>query len=56
MPPEPAGSPGTPRSLPVPGAHPEVAPERCGTVAVARYVKDDGRALILYTHVEASPA
>jgi hypothetical protein len=24
--------------------------ERCGPVAIARHVKDDGRALILYTH------
>jgi hypothetical protein len=24
--------------------------EHCGTVAIARHVKDDGRALILYTH------
>jgi hypothetical protein len=29
---------------------------RYGTVALARHVKDDGRALILYTHDESEPA
>jgi hypothetical protein len=28
---------------------------RYGTVALARHVKDDGRALILYTHDAAEP-
>jgi hypothetical protein len=26
--------------------------DRCGTVTIARRVKDDGRALILYTHAD----
>jgi hypothetical protein len=31
--------------------------ERCGVVQVARHVKDDGRALLLYTYVgERGPA
>jgi hypothetical protein len=29
--------------------------ERYGTVSVARHVKDDGRALILYAHAEDEP-
>jgi hypothetical protein len=32
------------------------APERSGPIAIARYVKDDGRALILYTRDEPPPA
>jgi hypothetical protein len=28
-------------------------PERFGAVTVARHVKDDGRALLLYTHADA---
>ena len=31
------------------------APERSGPLAIARHVKDDGRALILYTSVEQPP-
>jgi hypothetical protein len=38
-----------------PSAQPEAAAERYGTVAVARHVKDDGRALILYRHASAEP-
>jgi hypothetical protein len=30
--------------------------ERCGTVAIARHVKDDGRALILYSHADDAEA
>jgi hypothetical protein len=30
-------------------------PERCGAVTLVRRVKDDGRALILYSHVENEP-
>jgi hypothetical protein len=30
----------------------EQHPERFGQLAVERHVKDDGRALILYTHAE----
>jgi hypothetical protein len=30
----------------------EDPPERCGTVLLSRGVKDDGRALILYSHAE----
>jgi hypothetical protein len=33
-------------------AHP---PERCGVVEIARHLKDDGRALVLYTRVEEGP-
>ena len=45
----------TPRSSGRPHANPrteqgERQEERRGTVAIARHVKDDGRALILYTH------
>jgi len=29
--------------------------ELCGPVAIARHVKDDGRALILYTRDDAPP-
>jgi hypothetical protein len=29
--------------------------ERCGLVVVARHVKDDGRALILYTRAPGAP-
>jgi hypothetical protein len=29
---------------------------RCGTVTIARHRKDDGRALILYTHAEEGEA
>jgi hypothetical protein len=29
---------------------------RCGTVTIARHVKDDGRALILYTHADDGEA
>ncbi len=32
------------------------APERIGPLAIARHVKDDGRALILYTRDEQPPA
>ena len=32
------------------------AQELCGPLAVERHVKDDGRALILYTHVEREHA
>jgi hypothetical protein len=38
------------------GGRKEHAPERCGPLAVERHVKDDGRALILYTHVEREHA
>jgi hypothetical protein len=31
------------------------APERTGPIAIARHVKDDGRALILYTREEQPP-
>jgi hypothetical protein len=31
-------------------------PERFGAVAIARHVKDDGRALLLYTHAEEHAA
>ena len=31
-------------------------PERCGAVALVRRVKDDGRALILYSHTENESA
>jgi hypothetical protein len=34
------------------GAREERAQERFGPLAVERHIKDDGRALILYTHVE----
>jgi hypothetical protein len=27
--------------------------ERCGPLAIARYLKDDGRALLLYRHADA---
>lgn len=45
----------TPRSSGRPEAgprdeHGERGEKRCGPVAIARHVKDDGRALILYTH------
>jgi hypothetical protein len=29
---------------------------RCGTVTITRHLKDDGRALILYTHAEDGEA
>jgi hypothetical protein len=29
--------------------------ERAGPLAIARHLKDDGRALILYTHAEREP-
>jgi hypothetical protein len=31
------------------------APERSGPLAIARHVKDDGRALLLYTCAEREP-
>jgi hypothetical protein len=34
-------------------AHP---PERYGVVEIARHVKDDGRALVLYTRVDEGPS
>lgn len=34
----------------------ETAQERTGPVAIERLRKDDGRALILYSHVEEPPA
>jgi len=34
------------------GRREEHAQERFGPLAVERHVKDDGRALILYTHLE----
>jgi hypothetical protein len=37
------------RSPPRAGAQGDDRPERYGTVAVTRHVKDDGRALLLYT-------
>ncbi len=37
------------------GGH-EQRGERVGSVAIARHVKDDGRALILYTHREREQA
>jgi hypothetical protein len=33
-------------------AHP---PERCGVVEIARHLKDDGRALLLYTRIGEGP-
>jgi hypothetical protein len=50
-----------PAELPPPEQRAEIdpqsgGPERCGPVAIARHVKDDGRALILYTRVEPPPA
>jgi len=30
--------------------------DRCGTVTIARHRKDDGRALILYTHADEGGA
>jgi hypothetical protein len=43
------------KSPPRTGEQGDDRPERYGTVAVARHVKDDGRALILYTRAEAQP-
>ena len=48
---------GEPAEPPPPGqpsqSDPQIdAPERTGPVAIARHVKDDGRALILYTRDE----
>ncbi len=34
------------------GGEGEPQDERCGPIAIARHVKDDGRALLLYTRVE----
>jgi hypothetical protein len=30
--------------------------DRCGTVTIARHLKDDGRALILYSHADDGEA
>jgi hypothetical protein len=38
------------------GSGEERAQERTGPLAVERHLKDDGRALILYTHVEREHA
>jgi hypothetical protein len=45
--PEPAGE--QPEIEPAPHGSREPDDERIGPVAIARYVKDDGRALIVYT-------
>ena len=48
----PTGSPGSGQSQSHPGGgegERESAGERVGALTIARYVKDDGRALILYT-------
>jgi hypothetical protein len=51
---------GTPAEPPPPEQESETgpqtdAPERCGPIAIARHVKDDGRALILYTRDDPPP-
>jgi hypothetical protein len=38
------------------GGREEHAQERSGPLAIERHVKDDGRALILFTHVEREHA
>jgi hypothetical protein len=38
-----------------PGEPEQPHEERCGPVAIARHVKDDGRALILYSHASDPP-
>jgi hypothetical protein len=45
--PEPAGE--QPEIEPAPHADRETGEEHIGPLAIARYVKDDGRALIVYT-------
>ena len=39
-----------------PGDKQRAHPERYGTLTVTRLTKDDGRALILYSHAENEPA
>ncbi len=48
--PPPAGTPGEPSEL----ALDDQPVERYGPVAIERLVKDDGRALILYTRIQES--
>jgi len=54
------------RSTSTPGGHARPAhdesaerqseqPERCGAITLVRLTKDDGRALILYSHAENEP-
>jgi hypothetical protein len=52
--PEPAGE--EPEIEPAPHADREPHDERFGPVAIARYVKEDGRALIVYTRDARTPA
>jgi hypothetical protein len=51
--PEPAGE--EPGIEPAPHANGKPDDERIGPVAIARYVKDDGRALIVYTREPPAP-
>ncbi len=46
-----------PAHEPQPGPEPllEPRPERIGPLAIARHVKDDGRALIIYTEERRAP-
>jgi len=56
---KPTGSPGSGQSQRHPGGRKgeqERAGERVGALTIARYVKDDGRALILYTRDRRRPA
>jgi hypothetical protein len=52
--PEPTGE--RPEIEPAPRADREPGDEHIGPVAIARYVKDDGRALIVYTREPRAPA
>jgi len=52
----PSGPPPVGRSAPAPSAQPDDCPQRYGTVTLTRQRKDDGRALILYSHAEDDPA
>jgi hypothetical protein len=52
--PEPAGE--EPEIEPAPHANREPDDEHIGPVAIARYVKDDGRALIVYARDSQAPS